>query len=354
MDRFYKNRWFILSVYSLLGLINLYFLFMMRPLLGQICDFIKSVLAPFFISIIIAYVLHPIVTLLHERKVPRIMAVLLIYIIFFVVVTVILINIMPMLLKQFGELNHQMPQLHAKVEQLMDGMTKTIPTSIHSSLYDAIYMLEERVGKIATEFMNNIGKTLNMLVVALIIPFVIFYILKDFDLFERAIIACVPRTHRKHVISMCREIDIALGSYIRGQCYVCIIIGILAYVGYWLIGIPYPLLLAVFVAVFNIIPYLGPYFGAGPALIVAMTISFKMVMFVIVVNTVCQIIEGNIISPQIVGKTLHMHPLSIIFALLVGGELAGIVGLILAVPFYAVVKVILHHVITYFIHRRTI
>lgn len=86
----------------------------------------------------------------------------------------------------------------------------------------------------------------------------------------------------------------------------------LAYVGYWLIGLPYALLLALFVAIFNIIPYLGPYFGAAPALIVASTMSLKMMIFVITVNTICQILEGNIISPQVVGRTLHMHPLSII------------------------------------------
>ncbi|MNP24022.1 pheromone autoinducer 2 transporter [compost metagenome] len=107
------------------------------------------------------------------------------------------------------------------------------------------------------------------------------------------------------------------------------------------------------VAICNIIPYLGPFLGAAPAMVVATTISWKMVLLVLLVNMVCQMIESNIISPQVVGRTLHLHPLLIIFALLVGGEIAGIPGLILAVPFFAVMKVIIQHFYTYYVRRRT-
>ncbi|MEQ7052277.1 AI-2E family transporter [Paenibacillaceae sp. P-4] len=354
MERFWKNRLFVMAIYCLLGLIILYFLFMMKPLIGHVYGFLKAVLAPFFVAMIIAYVLNPIVILLNERKVPRTMAVLLIYAVFIAVVTVILVNIIPMLVKQLAELNNQMPHLNAKAEQMMDGVSKTMPSSVRSGLNDSIYALEERIGKAISDFMENIGAAINLLFIALIVPFLIFYILKDFDVFERAVIAYVPRSHRKHTVMLFREIDAALGSYVRGQFLVCLIIGVLAYIGYWIIGMPYALLLALCVAVFNIIPYLGPYFGAAPALIFAATVSLKMVIFVISVNTICQIVEGNIISPQIVGKTLHMHPLTIIFALLVGGEIAGVVGLILAVPFFAVVKVICQHIVAYQIRRKTV
>lgn len=88
-------------------------------------------------------------------------------------------------------------------------------------------------------------------------------------------------------------------------------------------------------------------------MVMASTVSFKMVLLVVIVNTLCQVLESNVISPQVVGRTLHLHPLSIIFALLVGGELAGIVGLILAVPVFAVLKVIVQHFFAYYIKRRT-
>src|SRR5690606_11755099 len=151
---------------------------------------------------------------------------------------------------------------------------------------------------------------------------------------------------------MLLDIDRALGQYIRGQLIVAVIVGALAYLGYWLIGMPYALLLAGIVSIFNIVPYIGPFFGAAPAILMAATVSWKMVLYVVIVNTIVQILEGNVVSPQVVGRTLHMHPLSIILALLIGGELAGIVGLILAVPCLAVLKVILQHVRQYYLRRK--
>ncbi|MBE0341020.1 AI-2E family transporter, partial [Paenibacillus sp. 28ISP30-2] len=203
-------------------------------------------------------------------------------------------------------------------------------------------------------FMDNIGGMINMLFNVFIVPFLIFYILKDFDVFERAIVSYLPRSRRKAIVTVLKEIDQALGNYVRGQLLVCVIIGVMAYIGYMLIGMPYALLLAGVVAVFNIVPYLGPFLGAAPAVVMASTVSFKMVLLVVVVNTCIQVLESNVISPQVVGRTLHLHPIAIIFALLVGGEIAGITGLILAVPVMAVLKVALQHFFAYYVKRKTI
>ena len=151
--------------------------------------------------------------------------------------------------------------------------------------------------------------------IAFIVPFLAFYILKDFDVFERAVIHYVPKSHRKNTVRLLKDIDEALGSYIRGQLLVCLIVGILAYIGYLLVGMPYALLFASIVAITNVIPYLGPFIGAAPALLMASTVSVKMMLLVVIVNTVCQILEGNIISPQVVGRTLHLHPLADYFCL---------------------------------------
>jgi predicted PurR-regulated permease PerM len=201
---------------------------------------------------------------------------------------------------------------------------------------------------------NNIDSVVNVLFIVMIVPFLAFYMMKDLDVFERAALQYVPRARRKHAVRLLKDIDAALGSYIRGQLIVSVCVGVLAYIGYLIIGMPYPLLMAGFVSLFDIIPYLGPFFGALPALIMATTISWKMVLMVIVVNMICQNLESNVISPQVVGKSMKMHPLTIILVLLIGGELAGIVGMILAVPFYAAMKVVVQHVSAYYIHRKTV
>jgi predicted PurR-regulated permease PerM len=342
-------------VYALLFLLILYLLWLIRPILGGIFSFLKSVLAPFLIAMIISYVLNPIVVLLNRRKVPRTVAVLLIYAVFLASLTVIMMNLIPMFMTQLTQLNEHMPDFTVRAQGMIDQFNESemLPDSVRSGINNSLYKLETGIADWVSNYINGIGSKINVLFIALIIPFVAFYILKDFQLIEKTVLAVVPKKHRRHVTRLLFEIDEALGNYIRGQFLVCVIIGFMAYIGYWLIDMQYPLLLACVVAVFNIVPYLGPYLGAAPAALMAASISWKMVLYVLLVNWICQLLEGNVISPQVVGRTLHMHPLMIIFALLVGGEVAGVPGLILAVPFFAVLKVIFSHISHYFIQRKT-
>lgn len=356
MERFTNNRLFQWLIYFILCLIVIYLLLQLKPMLLNIYVFLRAVLGPFIIAMIISYVLNPIVTMLHERNVPRTIAVLLIYAVFCAALTVILVNAIPMFINQVQELNRHMPELSMRAQNLVSDINNTslLPESFRESLNKMLVHSEKKISETLMDFVNNIGEMLNAVFVAFIIPFLAFYILKDFDVFERTIITYVPKSHRKNAVRLMKDIDHALGSYIRGQFLVCVIVGMLAYFGYLIIGMPYALLLASVVAITNIIPYMGPFFGAAPAILMASTVSFKMVIMVAVVNTICQILEGNVISPQVVGRTLHMHPLFIIFALLVGGEIAGIVGMILAVPIFAACKVIVQHMFAYYVRRKII
>jgi len=355
MESLWKNKWFVMLVYTMLGLLTLYMLLQIKPILFGVFRFLEAILTPFFIAVIISYILNPVVNILNHRKVPRTIAVLLIYSVFISSLVVIVMNMTPMFISQFAQLNEHMPEMAMHAQSIVDGFNQNqlLPDSVRSGINNSLARLENSVSVAVSNYVSQIGNTINMLFIAFIVPFVAFYMLKDFQLMEKTALAVVPRAHRQKIVKLLIDIDTALGNYIRGQLLVCVIIGILAYLGYWLIGMPYPLLLASVVAIFNIIPYLGPFFGAAPAIIMASTVSLKMVLFVAMINLAVQILEGNVISPQVVGRTLHMHPLVIIFALLVGGEVAGIVGLILAVPFFAVMKVIIQHVFLYYVRRPT-
>jgi predicted PurR-regulated permease PerM len=356
LEYFTKNRWFAVMIYGLLVLFILYMFMQIRPLITGFYTFAAEIMAPFAIAMIISYVLNPIVNVFHNRGVPRTFAVLLIYAIFITSLIVILMNLIPIFMKQLVELNEHMPQLTIKAQSLMDTVNdnRFLPQSVRMGINHSLVKFESGISKIISNYISGIGNTINMLFIAFIIPFLAFYMIKDFRLIEKSALTFVPKRHRDHTVKLLVEIDSALGSYIRGQFIVCIIVGGMAYIGYWIIGMEYALLLASVVAIFNIVPYLGPYLGAAPAIIMASAISWKMVLYVVIVNTLVQILESNLISPQVVGRTLHMHPLLIIFVLLVGGELAGVVGLILAVPFFAVLKVIYQHISAYYIHRNPV
>lgn len=356
MERFFRSPWFAALLYTLLCLGVIFMLIQIKPVVVGVFSFLKTVLMPFIIAVIVSYVLNPVVNLLHHRRVPRTIAVLLIYAIFILTGTVAVMNLIPMFVAQLNELNEHLPQFTMRAQQFIVKLNddSILPESVRIGIQNGILMAEQQLAEMITGFINRIGTTLNAVFVAFIVPFLAFYIMKDLQLIERTVLTFVPDHHRKRTVRMVTDIDKALGNYIRGQFIVCVIVGLLAYIGYWLIDIPYPLLLAAVVGLFNIIPYVGPFFGAAPALIVAATVSFEMVLLVALVNTICQILEGNVISPQVVGRSLHLHPLLIIFALLVGGEIGGIVGLILAVPVFAVIKVIVHHVLLYWKHRNPV
>ncbi|KIL37224.1 permease [Cohnella kolymensis] len=356
MNRFVQSRFFSVLIYTILLLLVLYLLSLVRPMIWSIYDFLRAVFAPFLIAMIISYMLNPIVNLLHNRKVPRTAAVLLIYAVFIAACVVILMNVIPMFIEQVKELNEHLPEMIMRAQTLFDQFNNNndLPDSVRDGVNRSLAGLEHQIEVRIAGFLNNIDAIVNVLFIAMIVPFLAFYMMKDMDVFERAALKYVPRAQRKHTVRLLKDIDHALGSYIRGQLLVSIFTGVFAYIGYLLIGMPYPLLMAGFVALFDIIPYLGPFFGALPALLMAATISWEMVVLVIVVNMICQNLESNVVSPQVVGRTMRMHPLTIILVLLVGGELAGLVGMILAVPFYAAMKVIVQHIAAYYIHRKTV
>lgn len=353
MERFSNRKIYpALMTLTILGII--FMLVQIAPLLKGLFSFLKKVLMPYLIAVIISYLLNPVVNILSGRAVPRSVAVLLIYTLFIVSICIVFINMTPMLNIQMNELAEHLPQWNMQMQswiQQYNDNKYMLPESVQAGIEKSLNRLEQAITDGVGKLVTGLGTTLNQLFLALIVPFLVYYMLKDAQVIERSFVTLFPGHRRKEIMRVMRDIDEALGNYVRGQLLVCLAVGILAYIGYLIIGLPYALLLAGLVALFNIIPYLGPFFGAIPAVLVALTISNKMVLYVIGVNLVVQMLEGNVISPQIVGRTLHMHPLFIIFALLVGGEVGGILGMILAVPFFAVGKVILEHVALHYIHR---
>lgn len=354
LEKVTKSKFLYWLLITLILLAVVYLFTLISPLFQSIFSFFKSVLAPFLIALLISYVLNPIVTMLNRKKMPRPLAVLLIYIVFFSSLTIILINTIPIFVTQLKDLAEHLPEVTTKMKAWMDGYNNhknSLPQSVQTGIENSLNQIEASISQSITNMLGSIRGTLDTLFIAFIVPFLAFYMMKDFKIMEKTVVTILPSKHRKETIKLLRNIDEALGNYIRGQFLVCIVVGTLALIGYWLIGLPYPLLMASFVAVMNIIPYVGPFIGATPALLLAATLSWKMILYVAIVNLIVQILEGNVVSPQIVGRTLHIHPLFIIFALLVGGELAGIIGLILAVPVFAVLKVITQHMFLHYLRR---
>ena len=263
MERFTKSRLFVWLVYIILGLLALYLLILVKPMFMNIYFFLKAILAPFIVAMIISYVLNPVVTMLHERKVPRTMAVLLIYTVFFTALTVLLVNVIPMLAMQVQELNERVPDLTMKAQNFVTDINNTsfLPDSMRDGMNQSLLHMERKLSETLISFCQQYRLGAESVFIAFIVPFLAFYILKDFEVFERTIITYVPKSHRKNTVRLMKDIDAALGSYIRGTISRLSDRRLLAYIGYLIIGMAYALLLAGIVAITNVIPYLGPFFG---------------------------------------------------------------------------------------------
>jgi predicted PurR-regulated permease PerM len=226
------------------------------------------------------------------------------------------------------------------------------PDGLQGKMNDGIDAFENKLDTLLTVLIGFLLKFLNSALIIMIIPFIAFYMLKDFPLIKRSIWYLTPKSWRARGTRFIRDVDESLGSYIRGQLLVCTIIGAVASLLFWLFHLKYPLLLGLIIGITNVIPYFGPIIGAVPAVIISATMSVKLVIITVVIIFVLQFLEGNILSPYIVGKSLHMHPLMIMLALTAGGEIGGILGLILAVPILAVIKVSIIHGKDHFLHGK--
>lgn len=344
MELFWRTRFVSVAVKLILFLVILNLLWRLSPLWERCWEIAREVIIPFLAGLFIAYLLHPVVTLLERRKMPRLVAVLLIYLAFVLVVTIGLVNAIPVFARQLAELSDDLPRLthwyHAWMIE-WENHKYFLPDSVQSGVDRVIIQSQERLSHGISKLVGNFKNTLNKLLAYAVVPFIAFYLLKDMKEMQRAALTLIPQKYRKPALAVLRDVNESLGNYIHGQMVVALLVGAFAYLGYWLIGMPYPFVLAALVAVTNVIPFIGPLIGAIPGIIIALTISTRLALLALAVNLVIQVVEGNILSPHIVGRSLHLHPLLIIFALLTGEEIAGIPGLILAVPILAVVKVVI-------------
>jgi predicted PurR-regulated permease PerM len=349
-----RMKWFYRIGFLLLWLIVIYVFLKIRFVWLPVLEVAAIIILPFLIGGFITYLLHPIVERLHQGGVPRGLAILLIYLLFFGGIAAAIYKGVPAFINQLKDLSESAPVFAEQYRgwiKTLQVHTRTWPDGLQGRMNDGIDAFEKKIDSLLSLLVAVLLNFLNSALVIMIIPFIAFYMLKDFHLIKRAAWYITPKQWRRQLTRFLNDIDESLGSYIRGQLLVCVIIGSAASILFWIFHLRYPLLLGFIVGVTDVIPYFGPIIGAVPAIIIAATVSVKLVIITAVIILVLQFLEGNILSPYIVGRSLHMHPLLIMLAITAGGEVGGVLGLILAVPVLVVLKVGLLHAKNHFIRK---
>jgi predicted PurR-regulated permease PerM len=339
-------KWFYRLGFLLLLLIVVYVFLKIRFVWLPVVRILLVIFFPFLIGGFITYLLHPIVEKLHEKGLHRGIAIFLIYFLFFGGIAFAIYRGVPALITQLRDLSESAPLLAEQYREwvkVLQSHTREWPDGLQDKVNEGIIAFETKLDSLLSVIVNLMLSLLNSAVFFVIIPFIAFYMLKDFHLMKRAVWYITPKKWRRKGTKFLKDVDESLGGYIRGQLFVCVIIGTLSAILFWIFDLKYPLILGLIIAITNVIPYFGPIIGAVPAIVIAATISGKMVFITVVIVFGLQFIEGNILSPYIVGKSLHMHPLMIMAALTGGGEIGGIIGMIVAVPTLAILKVGIIH-----------
>lgn len=345
MTRYKKLVFYVIVVLLIAALA--YFIYTYR-------EKIARVLSPFFITVLLVYIVKPLSGRLTAKKIPVGISILIVYLFMLALLAAAGIYLIPELAANIRELMETLPQLISSYENIFNSLLSIINSSnwseqVKSAIFEQITNAVGQVRDFLVRLLEN-GLKLVVDMARIIVDFTIalvltYYTIKDGEKFKEYALRLLPRRWRNGMTGACKEISRILAGFIQGQLMIAFIVGILETTGLLIIGMRYPLALGMIGGLANIIPYFGPYIGAIPAVAIALTISPMKAVWAVVVFLAVQQIDNNFISPKMIEGRLGLHPVATIFAVLAGGEFFGIMGMLLAVPVLAILRVLVNKAI---------
>lgn len=345
-----KTKWFRFLMYVLVifAIINLA---VRVPFVFYPIGVAFSTLMPIIIiGGILFYIFRPLVKLL-SRKMPRVVAILIIFAAFLGLLVGFSLWVGPMIFRQMQALVENFPSI---VREVQNQSNRALSSDWWSYIQEQEFLPDLNPDAIAGNFRNTLtgigsnilsftGVLISALTSLVVVPFVLFFLLKDGDRLPASFLRLLPQDSREEGAKILHDMDENLSAYIQGQAIVSLFVGVLSFIAYLILDVDYAIILALVATFTNVIPFLGPVIGATPAVIVAFFQDPILALWVLIAIVIIQQVESNLISPNVMGKKLSVHPVTIIFLLYIGGNLAGLVGMILVIPTYAVGKAIVQN-----------
>ena len=324
---------------------------------GVLIYLLSPVLLPFMVAAILAYIADPLVDRFEAYKLPRTLAVVLVFSLLSVVALLLLLILVPLLEKQIVVLANKLPGYVDWFQQTaLPWLTAKLGVtdlsldlgSLKSSLQD-YWKTAGGVVKNILASISRSGMALAAWLVNLVLIIVVtFYLLRDWDVLVARIHALLPRQAEPVVVKLARESDEVLGSFLRGQLLVMFALAVVYTSGLMLVGLELALLIGMIAGLVSFVPYLGFIIGIVAASVAAVMQfqDLSHLIYVFIVFGVGQMLEGMLLTPLLVGDRIGLHPVAVIFAVLAGGQLFGFFGVLLALPVAAVIMVLLRHVLS--------
>lgn len=342
-----NKLWFQAGVGIILALVIIRLFIEVQGIFAPLFIIAGTVFVPLLLGGVLFYLTRPILYFLEKRGLPKwasiisiILAILLAFWLFYAMIG-------PAVTKQVNTLVDNFPEIVEEVEgyaQYVLDQRSRLPDSIQEQISDmtgSIGNLASNIGSVLLSFTMSLVSGVISLV---LVPFFLIYLLIDHKKFVPFVSGFFSGERKSWIIKTMQDVDKTLRAYIQGQLFVSFLVGIMLLIGYWIIGLEYALLLALIGMVTNVIPFLGPYIAVIPAMLIALVTDPIQAVWVAVIMLVAQQIESNLITPNVMGNALDVHPLTVITLILAAGNIAGLWGIILAIPVYAVVKSVVKNI----------
>ena len=342
-----RRKIFIYVLSVVLASILLLFIYNYRKKLARI-------ISPFLMAVIVAYLINPVVAKLEKRNIKKRTAVILIYASFAVVLAVIIVFIAPEFINSAKELANTLPEIVSDYQKKFTEFTFSIQSSDWSAdIKKAIFTeIGNGAAAIQTYVSGFLKKAVEVLIgtASIFVDFILamviaYYFIKDASFFKNIALSLIPGKWRNDLITTGREINGVISNFIQGQLLTALIIAILETLGLLILNVKYSFVLGLIGGIANIIPYFGPVIAAIPAVGVALMDSPVKAVWTALMFIIVQQIDNNFISPKIIEGRVGLHPVTTIMVILAGGQFFGILGMLLAVPVAAILKIVLRRMV---------
>lgn len=319
--------------------------FLFRP----IGSFLEIVLLPMILTGLLYYLLNPMVDWMEKHKISRTVGISILFVLISLLIIWGLAVAIPSIQEQVTSFAQNLPSNIQKIEGQVTGLLQDQrfeqfrPTALEmlNKVNDQAVAYAQKFSSSAVNWASNLISTASQIIVAiLIMPFILFYLLRDGQYLNKHITQYLPTKWREPIGTVLSDVNGQLSNYVRGQVTVAIIVALMFSVMFSIIGLSYPITLGVMAGFLNLIPYLGSFLAMIPAVILGLIAGPIMLIKVLVVFMIEQTIEGRFVTPLIIGSSLSIHPITILFVLLTAGQMYGVLGVLLGIPIYASIKVL--------------
>jgi predicted PurR-regulated permease PerM len=309
-----------------------------------------DVLILVFVALVIAATLRPMVTALQHRGIPKVLALLLIYLGILGVLAGLFVLVIPPLVDQGGALVRGLPQVYASLVASLEKNPNEAIRTLPQRLPTGDQLASQLQGASSALLTGALGigmGVLAFLTQMLSIVVLSIYLTLGQSRLERFWLSLAPAARRPELLAIWHEIESRLGGYVRGELLLMTSIGVLESLGYLVIGLPYPLALGALAGLVEFVPMVGPTLGAIPAIVVALSISPQVALLVMAYSIVIQMAENNILVPRLMGRSVGVSPVVVILAVFAFSSLLGITGAFLAIPLAAILQVLIDHLVVH-------